>query len=64
MNHGVLCRASGCESRCVLLSQLLLIMVCIAEQVIVNYGEFYCANGCESWCVMLSVVVNYAVLCL
>ena len=47
VNHGVLYRASGCESWCVLLSQWLLIMVCIAEQVIVNHGEFYCASGCE-----------------
>jgi hypothetical protein len=54
VNHGVLCRASGCESWCVLLSKWLLIMVCIAEQVIVNHGESYCESGCESWCVMLS----------
>ena len=46
VNHGVLSRASGCESWCVLLSKLLLIMVCIAEQVIVNHGESCCASGC------------------
>jgi hypothetical protein len=28
--------------------------MCIAEQVIVNHGEFYCSSGCESWCAILS----------
>ena len=54
VNHGVLCRVSGCESWCVLLSKWLLIMVCIAEQVIVNHSKFYCASGSESWCAMLN----------
>jgi hypothetical protein len=46
VNHGVLCGASGCESWSVILSQWLFIMVCIAEQVIVNHDEFYCSSGC------------------
>ena len=54
VNHSVLYGASGCESRCVILSQWMLVMKCIAEQVILNHGEFYCASGCESWFVMLS----------
>jgi len=54
VNHGVLCWASGCESRCVILSQWLWIMVWNAEPVVMNHGVLYCAGGCESWCVMLS----------
>jgi hypothetical protein len=54
VNYGVLCGASGCESWCDILSQWLLVMVCIVEQVIVNHDELYCLSGCESWCVMLS----------
>ena len=46
VNHGVLCGASGCESWCVLLSQWLLIMMYIAEEVILNLGEFYCTSDC------------------
>jgi hypothetical protein len=38
VNHGVLCRASGCKSWCVLLSQWVGIMVCYAEPVVVNHG--------------------------
>jgi hypothetical protein len=52
VNNGVLCRASGCESRCFIMSQWLLIMVCITEQVIVNHGGF-----------TVQVVVNHGVLC-
>jgi hypothetical protein len=44
VNHGVLCGASGCESWCVLLSQWLLIMMYIAEEVILNLGEVYCTS--------------------
>ena len=47
VKYGKLYCASGCDTWCVLLSQWLLIMVYIAEQVIVNHGEFYCASGCE-----------------
>ena len=46
VNHGLLCGASGCESWCVLLSQWLLIMMYIAEEVILNLGEFYCTSDC------------------
>jgi hypothetical protein len=52
VNHGVLCGACGCESWCVLLSQWLLIMMYIAEEVILNLGEF-----------TVSMVVNDGVLC-
>jgi hypothetical protein len=52
VNHDVYCWESDFESRWVLLYQWLLIMVCIAEQVIVNYGEF-----------TVSMVVNDGVLC-
>ena len=38
VNHGVLYRASGCKSWCVLLSQWVGIMVCYAEPVVVNHG--------------------------
>ena len=48
MNHGVLYGVSGCESWCVILNQWLLVMVCIAEQVIVIHGEISCASGGES----------------
>jgi hypothetical protein len=37
VNHVVLCRDSGCESCCAMLSQLLLIMICYAEAVVVNH---------------------------
>ena len=46
VNHGMLCGAIGCESWCVLLSQWLLIMEYIAEQVTLNLGEFYCTSDC------------------
>jgi hypothetical protein len=49
VNHGVLYGASGFESLCVLLSQWLLIMVCIAEQMIVKQGKLCCVGDCESW---------------
>jgi hypothetical protein len=38
VNHGVLYRASGCKSWCVLLNQWLGIIVCYAEPVVVNHG--------------------------
>ena len=53
VNHGVLCCTSGRESRRVMLSQWLRIMLCYAKQVVVNNGESCCAN-----------VVNHVVLCL
>ena len=53
-NRGVLCRASGCESWCVMVSQWLGVIVYYAEAVGVNHGELCSASGCESRCVMLS----------
>ena len=41
VNHGVLYRASGCESWFAILSQWLLSMVCYAEPVAVDYGVLY-----------------------
>ena len=38
MNHGVIYEASGCESSCAMLNQWLVIMVCYAESVVVNYS--------------------------
>jgi hypothetical protein len=38
---GVLCWVRGCESSCVMLSQSLWIMVCYAEPVVVNHGEWW-----------------------
>jgi hypothetical protein len=38
VNHGMLGGASGCESWCVILSQLLLVMMCISEPVAGNPG--------------------------
>ena len=38
-SHSELCCASGCESLCVMLSQLLSMMVCYAEPVVVSHGE-------------------------
>jgi hypothetical protein len=48
VNHGVLYGASGCESWRAILSQWLLIMVCIPEQVIAIH---------------VPVVVHHGVLC-
>jgi hypothetical protein len=45
VNHGVLCRVSGYESRSVKLSQWLLIMVCYAEQVVV---VIFLSRGCHT----------------
>jgi hypothetical protein len=47
VKDGVLYEASGFDSWCVILKQWLLIVVWIAEQVIVNDGEFYCVSGFE-----------------
>ena len=64
VNHGVLCSSSGCESWCVMMSQLLLNMVSYAEKVVLDHGVLCWASGCESCCVMLNrVVVNHGVLC-
>jgi hypothetical protein len=52
VNHGVICEASGCESLSVILRECLLIMVCNAEQLILNHGELCCDSGCDSWCIM------------
>ena len=38
VNHGVLCRASGCESWFVILRQWLGIIGYYAEPVVVNHG--------------------------
>jgi hypothetical protein len=46
VNHDVLYGASGFESGCIILNQWMLVMMCIAEQVIVNDGEFYYASSC------------------
>jgi hypothetical protein len=47
-----------------MMDQWLWIMVCYAEQVVVNHGVLCLASDCESWCVMLSpVVVNRDLLC-
>jgi hypothetical protein len=48
VNHGVLCRASDCESWCVMLSQWSCIMVCYAEPVVVNHGVLFRTSDCES----------------
>jgi hypothetical protein len=41
---------SGCESWCVMLSQLLWIMVCYAKPVVVNHVCYAEPNSCESCC--------------
>jgi hypothetical protein len=58
VNDSELCWASGCESWCVMLSELLWIMVCYDEPVVVNCVELCWASGCgcESCCDMLSRV--------
>jgi hypothetical protein len=38
VNNGELCLASGYESLCVMLSQLLWVMMCNAEQEVMNPG--------------------------
>jgi hypothetical protein len=62
-NHGVICRPSCCESRFVMVSQWLWIMVYNAEPVAMNHGVLCWASGhgmlfwssdCVSWCDMLS----------
>jgi hypothetical protein len=84
-NHGVLflasgwesrceCRASGCESWWIILSQWLWITMCYSVPVGVNHGELCwgsgfascCAIMCQYVCLMVSfaqqVVVNHSVL--
>jgi hypothetical protein len=41
VNHGVLFRASGCESWCAMRSKGLCIMVCYAELVVENNGVLF-----------------------
>ena len=38
VNHGVLCRASGCEAWSVMLIQGLSIVMCYADVVVMNDG--------------------------
>ena len=38
VNQGELCRASGCESRCVMVTHWLSIMACYTAPVVVNHG--------------------------
>jgi hypothetical protein len=45
---------SGCESWCAIPNQWLCIMVCYAEQVVVNDVLLCWASGSGSWCIMLS----------
>jgi hypothetical protein len=64
-NHfAELCLASGCESWCAMLSQLLWIMVRYAEPVVANHVVLCWVSGYESLCVMLSqwlwIIVSYA----
>ena len=47
-HYSELCWASGCESRCAMLSQLLWIIVSFAEPVVVNQCELCWASGSES----------------
>jgi hypothetical protein len=65
VNHGLSCRASGCESwlimltsGCeswwVMLSQWFWIMLFYDEPVVVNHVVLCWASVCESWCVILS----------
>ena len=57
VNHGGLCRASGCKSWCVLLSYCLWVMVSYAEPK-VNYGVYCRASNYAE-----AVVANHVVLC-
>jgi hypothetical protein len=64
VNHGELCWASGCESRCAILSQWLWIIVNYVEPVVVKHCELCWANGCVSLCVIVGWVCgNYGMLC-
>ena len=47
-HYSELCWASGCESRCAMLSHWLWIIVCFAEPVVVNHCELCWASGRES----------------
>ena len=54
VHHGVVCWASDCESRSVILSQWLWIMLFYTEPVVVNHSVLcWAAIGCESWSLML-----------
>ena len=75
MNHVVKCLANSCKSWRIMLCQGLCIMLCYAEQVVlnhdvnampvgVNHGEICWGSGCESRCTMLSRVCgNHGKLC-
>jgi hypothetical protein len=76
VNHDELCRASSCESWCIMVSQWLWILVGYSEAVVVNHCllceapwlrimMYYAEqSGCESLYAMLSPVVgNHGVLC-
>ena len=54
VNHGVLFWASGCESWCAMIDQLVGFVVSYAEPVVVNHGELWLDSGCESCWVMMS----------
>ena len=43
------CKYYGCESLCVILSQILLIVVCYIGPVVVNHGVLCCASCCGLW---------------
>jgi hypothetical protein len=51
VNQGVLFWTCSCESCCFILNQWLWIIVCYAEQLVVNHGDWYWASGYESLCV-------------
>jgi hypothetical protein len=59
VNHGISYGASGRESWCIILSQWLLVMMCIAESVDVNHGLLCCASGCDWWWVMHTIIHNH-----
>jgi hypothetical protein len=75
VNHGVLFWARCCDSRCIILSKWLWILLCYSDSGVVNHGKLCWASGCESWYVMLSqwlwimvsydepVVVNHGAFC-
>jgi hypothetical protein len=64
VNHGELCYASGCKSRCAMLSQWLWIIVNYAQPVVVKHYELYWDIGYELLCDILSRVCgNHDVLC-
>ena len=58
MYHGVLFWASGCESRCAMLSKGLWIMVSYEVPVVMNRGVLLCIMVCYA----APVIVNHGVL--